>query len=90
MDSVPYGACATPARWRSGRLLVGIDCANVHLDATGHGDALVCLHAVKEGPANHSYGMQITRLAGVPRMVVRDLRRYLVELEGRDHSACCC
>ncbi|HEX6572398.1 MAG TPA: DNA mismatch repair protein MutS, partial [Steroidobacteraceae bacterium] len=44
-------------------------CANVHLDATEHGDQLVFLHAVKEGPANQSYGLQVARLAGVPRTV---------------------
>ena len=42
-------------------------CANVHLDATEHGDQLVFLHAVKEGPANQSYGLQVARLAGVPQ-----------------------
>jgi DNA mismatch repair protein MutS len=62
-------------------------CANVHLDATEHGDTLVFLHAVKEGPANQSYGLQVARLAGVPRHVVDDARRYLSELECRDHAA---
>jgi len=59
----------------------------VHLDATEHGDSLVFLHAVKEGPANQSFGLQVARLAGVPKMVIQDARRYLAELERRDHSA---
>jgi len=62
-------------------------CANVHLDATEHGDTLVFLHAVREGPASQSYGLQVARLAGVPRMVIQDARRYLGVLERRDHSA---
>ncbi len=62
-------------------------CANVHLDATEHGDQLVFLHAVKEGPANQSYGLQVARLAGVPKTVVGEARRYLQELERRDHAA---
>ncbi len=62
-------------------------CANVHLDATEHADQLVFLHAVKEGPANQSYGLQVARLAGVPRPVIADARRYLVELERRDHAS---
>jgi len=62
-------------------------CANVHLDATEHADSLVFLHAVKEGPANQSYGLQVARLAGVPRTVIDEARRYLGELERRDHSA---
>ncbi len=32
-------------------------CVNVHLDATEHGDGIVFLHAVREGPANRSYGV---------------------------------
>src|SRR5690606_20555795 len=31
-------------------------CANVHLDAVEHGERLVFLHAVQEGPANKSFG----------------------------------
>jgi len=62
-------------------------CANVHLDATEHGDSLVFLHAVKDGPANQSYGLQVARLAGVPKPVVGEARRYLQELERRDHAA---
>jgi DNA mismatch repair protein MutS len=61
-------------------------CANVHLDATEHGDQLVFLHAVKEGPANQSYGLQVARLAGVPRPVITEARRYLQELERREHT----
>jgi DNA mismatch repair protein MutS len=61
-------------------------CANVHLDATEHGEQLVFLHAVKEGPANQSYGLQVARLAGVPKSVVGEARRYLHELEKRDHA----
>ncbi|NJD31598.1 MAG: DNA mismatch repair protein MutS [Gammaproteobacteria bacterium] len=61
-------------------------CANVHLDATEHGDTLVFLHAVKEGPANQSYGLQVARLAGVPKSVVAEARRYLQDLERRDHA----
>jgi DNA mismatch repair protein MutS len=61
-------------------------CANVHLDATEHADQLVFLHAVKEGPANQSYGLQVARLAGVPKTVVGEARRYLQELERRDHA----
>ncbi|HEX9772872.1 MAG TPA: DNA mismatch repair protein MutS, partial [Steroidobacteraceae bacterium] len=62
-------------------------CANVHLDATEHADELVFLHAVREGPANQSYGLQVARLAGVPREVLADARRYLAGLERRDHAS---
>jgi DNA mismatch repair protein MutS len=58
-------------------------CANVHLDATEHGDSLVFLHAVKQGPANRSYGLQVAALAGVPREVISAARVYL---EGLEHE----
>jgi DNA mismatch repair protein MutS len=56
-------------------------CANVHLDATEHGDGIVFLHAVKDGPANRSYGLQVAQLAGVPPGVIAQARRYLEALE---------
>ncbi|WP_092991752.1 DNA mismatch repair protein MutS [Thiohalomonas denitrificans] len=54
---------------------------NVHLDAVEHGDRIVFLHAVKEGPASQSYGLQVAALAGVPRHVVEQARSKLIELE---------
>ena len=60
--------------------------ANVHLDAVEHGDALVFMHAVKDGPADRSFGLQVAALAGLPKTVVRQARARLAELEqqGRD------
>jgi DNA mismatch repair protein MutS len=58
-------------------------CANVHLDATEHGDGVVFLHAVKDGPANRSYGLQVAQLAGVPRAVIGEARRFLESLEAQ-------
>jgi DNA mismatch repair protein MutS len=63
-------------------------CVNVHLDATEHGDGIVFLQAVREGPANRSYGLQVAQLAGVPREVIAQARRYLEALESqRDRAA---
>jgi len=56
---------------------------NLHLDATEHGDDLVFLHAVREGPANRSYGLAVARLAGVPGAVITAANRYLAELESQ-------
>ncbi|MGH8309541.1 MAG: DNA mismatch repair protein MutS, partial [Steroidobacteraceae bacterium] len=61
-------------------------CANVHLDATEHRDGIVFLHAVKDGPANRSYGLQVAQLAGVPREVIARAKEYLTELEARRES----
>ena len=57
--------------------------ANVHFDAVEHGDRLVFLHSVQEGPANQSYGLQVARMAGVPSSVVRRARDKLQRLERR-------
>ncbi len=59
--------------------------ANIHLDAVEHGERIVFLHAVREGPANQSYGLQVAALAGVPRTVIEAARRRLAELEARGH-----
>ena len=58
-------------------------CSNVHLDATEHDGQLVFLHAVREGPANQSYGLQVAALAGVPRAVIQRARAYLENLENQ-------
>ncbi|MEE4185273.1 MAG: DNA mismatch repair protein MutS [Gammaproteobacteria bacterium] len=54
---------------------------NVHLDATEYQNKLVFMHAVKAGPANQSYGLQVAALAGVPDTVIRAARQYLQQLE---------
>jgi DNA mismatch repair protein MutS len=54
---------------------------NVHLDAVEHKDTVVFLHAVEEGPASQSYGLQVAALAGVPKGVIRQARKYLELLE---------
>jgi len=55
--------------------------ANVHVEAVEHGERLVFLHSVKEGPASQSYGLQVAALAGIPKTVTTQARRYLTELE---------
>ncbi len=55
--------------------------ANVHVEAVEHGEKLVFLHSVKDGPANQSYGLQVAALAGIPASVIKQARRYLTELE---------
>src|SRR5690606_25607061 len=61
--------------------------ANVHLDAVEHGDALVFMHAVKDGPANRSFGLQVAALAGLPRAVISQARGRLAELEAQSRDA---
>ncbi|HKE49327.1 MAG TPA: DNA mismatch repair protein MutS [Rhodanobacteraceae bacterium] len=61
--------------------------ANVHLDAVEYGDQLVFMHAVKEGPANRSFGLQVAALAGLPKRVIEDARGYLGTLENHHAPA---
>lgn len=60
--------------------------ANVHLEAVEHKDGVIFLHAVKDGPANQSYGLQVAALAGVPARVVQRAREKLVILERQAHQ----
>jgi DNA mismatch repair protein MutS len=61
--------------------------ANVHLDAVEHGERIVFLHAVKDGPASRSYGLQVAALAGVPQRVLEQGRKILHQLEtGQIHA----
>ncbi len=55
--------------------------ANVHLDAVKHGDTIVFMHTVPEGPASQRYGLQVAQLAGVPRAVITEAREKPHELE---------
>jgi len=54
---------------------------NVHLDAVEHGDSIIFMHAVKDGSANQSYGLQVAALAGIPRPVITAARQRLGQLE---------
>jgi len=54
---------------------------NVHLDAVEHGERIVFLHSLREGPASQSYGLQVAALAGVPAAVIARAREHLRRLE---------
>jgi DNA mismatch repair protein MutS len=66
--------------------------ANVHLDAVEYhdrerGEQLVFMHAVKEGPANRSFGLQVAALAGLPKAVIANAKQTLAQLERGTHSS---
>lgn len=60
--------------------------ANVHLSAAEHNDDIVFLHSVQEGPASQSYGIEVAKLAGIPREVLQHARRELKVLESGSHQ----
>jgi DNA mismatch repair protein MutS len=55
--------------------------ANVHLDAIEHNDSIRFMHAVQDGPADRSYGLQVAQLAGVPKSVIQMAKTQLMRLE---------
>ena len=56
---------------------------NVHIDAIEHNEKIIFLHAVKEGPANQSYGLQVAQLAGIPKSVIASAKLKLKQLESQ-------
>jgi DNA mismatch repair protein MutS len=54
---------------------------NVHFAAVEHGDKIIFLHAVQQGPASQSYGIQVAQLAGVPHAVIALAKEKLHALE---------
>jgi len=54
---------------------------NMHLDAVEHGQDIVFMYLLKNGPANQSYGIQVARLAGLPDNVLEAARNKLGALE---------
>ncbi|HSW70848.1 MAG TPA: DNA mismatch repair protein MutS, partial [Gammaproteobacteria bacterium] len=54
---------------------------NMHFDATEHGDKIIFMHVIQEGPANRSYGIQVAQLAGLPRSVIQRAKQKLTSLE---------
>jgi len=55
--------------------------ANVHLSATEHHGDIVFLYRVEPGPASKSYGLQVAKLAGVPRDVLKIAQARLASYE---------
>jgi DNA mismatch repair protein MutS len=57
--------------------------ANVHLDAVEHNDSIIFMHAIQEGAASKSFGLQVAQLAGVPKAVINRAKQRLSELESQ-------
>jgi DNA mismatch repair protein MutS len=61
--------------------------ANAHLRAKEWKGDLVFLHEVAPGPADRSYGIQVAKLAGLPKTAVERARSVLQRLEASGGSA---
>ena len=63
------------------------DAANVSLRAKEWQDGLVFLHDVQAGAADRSYGVQVAKLAGLPKSAVRRAEQVLKRLEADPKNA---
>jgi DNA mismatch repair protein MutS len=59
---------------------------NVHVAVHEERGTIVFLHRVEAGAAEHSYGIQVGRLAGLPASVLRRAHKLLGRLEASDRS----
>lgn len=61
--------------------------ANVHLDAIEHDEKIIFMHAIQEGAASKSFGLQVAQLAGVPKPVIQRAKQRLQELESQKEAS---
>ena len=61
--------------------------ANAHVAALERDGRVVFLYAVRPGPADRAYGVQVARLAGLPPWVADRAQGLLAELAARRETA---
>jgi len=54
---------------------------NLHVEVQEWEEHLLFLHRIAEGPADRSYGIQVARLAGIPRSVISTAQRILSQTQ---------
>ncbi len=59
---------------------------NLNVDVVEEGGEIVFLHKIIEGSANKSYGIQVAKLAGVPRELLDNAQSKLEEMELRQEE----
>jgi DNA mismatch repair protein MutS len=57
---------------------------NFKVDVREYGDTVIFLHKVTPGFADHSYGIQVAQMAGLPEEVTERAKRILKNLEGSE------
>ncbi|HET8901777.1 MAG TPA: DNA mismatch repair protein MutS, partial [Holophagaceae bacterium] len=53
---------------------------NLHVEVQEWEERLLFLHRIKEGPADRSYGIQVARLAGLPKAVIQKARAIMAAM----------
>ncbi|MEN8193233.1 MAG: DNA mismatch repair protein MutS [Bacteroidota bacterium] len=57
---------------------------NYKVDVREYGDKVIFLHKVTSGGADHSYGIQVGQMAGLPPFVIKRAKEILDNLEGKE------
>ena len=54
---------------------------NFHMTAKVRNGKLVLLYKIKEGSTDHSFGISVAKMAGIPKQVIMEAQKKLLELE---------
>lgn len=57
---------------------------NFKVEVREYGDKVIFLHKVTPGGADHSYGIQVAQMAGLPDFVTKRAKEILQNLEGKE------
>jgi len=57
---------------------------NYKVEVREYDDKVIFLHNVNPGKADHSYGIQVAQMAGLPRFVTNRAKEILENLEGKE------
>ena len=57
---------------------------NCKVEVREYDDKVIFLHKVNPGKADHSYGIQVAQMAGLPRFVTNRAKEILQNLEGKE------
>jgi DNA mismatch repair protein MutS len=57
---------------------------NYKVEVREYGDKVIFLHKVNSGGADHSYGIQVAQMAGLPQFVINRAKEVLKNLESKE------
>ncbi|MCX7798681.1 MAG: DNA mismatch repair protein MutS [Melioribacter sp.] len=57
---------------------------NYKVEVREYGDKVIFLHKVSPGSADHSYGIQVAQMAGLPEFVTKKAKQILENLESKE------
>jgi len=58
---------------------------NLRVEVKEYNDKIIFLRKINEGTADHSYGIQVAQMAGLPEAVTKRAKEILHALEDRDY-----